>query len=425
MSENYIPIGNDFALQSGFAFPSSSFVDDGIPIVRMSDLKSGQIKFENTKYVHPSWLRISAAFALEEGDFLLGMSGSLSNHAVVSAEATPAFLNQRVGRLRIKTKKQNYGYACYWLKSDFYHKYADIQGEGAAQKNISAKQIELFTYRAASFSEQCKIVEGLKTIDQAIASTEALIEKYQHIKAGLMNDLFTRGIGADGKLRPPREQAPELYHKKTIGWIPKEWKFKRLDYGLSASPKNGFSPKEVDDWQGVYVLGLSCLTRSGFRPTQLKRAPKSVLFSNIAKLKDGDFLISRSNTQELVGLCGIYRDVGHRAIYPDLMMKLQFNQNLVSDFVEKYFLSPATRQRISAIAVGTSASMVKINATSLKSFKVVYPKADEQIKIVERLKPIERQISSLHVQSNNLKKQKSGLMHDLLTGKVTITPPPP
>ena len=70
-----------------------------------------------------------------------------------------------------------------------------------------------------------KIARILQTIDQAIEKTEALIEKYQQIKAGLMHDLFTRGIGADGKLRPPREQAPELYQQTPIGWIPKEWDF--------------------------------------------------------------------------------------------------------------------------------------------------------------------------------------------------------
>ncbi|MDZ7685274.1 MAG: hypothetical protein U5O39_09995 [Gammaproteobacteria bacterium] len=70
---------------------------------------------------------------------------------------------------------------------------------------------------------QKKIGRILQVIDEAIEKTEALIDKYQQIKAGLMHDLFTRGIGPDGQLRPPREQAPELYQETPIGWIPKEW----------------------------------------------------------------------------------------------------------------------------------------------------------------------------------------------------------
>lgn len=76
-------------------------------------------------------------------------------------------------------------------------------------------------------SVQCKIAQILSTIDQAIEKTESLIHKYQQIKAGLMHDLFTRGLTADGKLRPHREQAPELYQETPIGWIPKEWEWKR------------------------------------------------------------------------------------------------------------------------------------------------------------------------------------------------------
>ncbi|MGB5599730.1 MAG: restriction endonuclease subunit S, partial [Thiothrix litoralis] len=81
---------------------------------------------------------------------------------------------------------------------------------------------KLYYLPKIKISLQKKIATILQTIDQTIESTQALIEKYQLIKAGLMHDLFTRGIGADGKLRPPREEAPELYQETAIGWIPKE-----------------------------------------------------------------------------------------------------------------------------------------------------------------------------------------------------------
>lgn len=41
-----------------------------------------------------------------------------------------------------------------------------------------------------------------------------------------MHDLFTRGVTADGQLRPPREEAPQLYKESPLGWIPKEWELK-------------------------------------------------------------------------------------------------------------------------------------------------------------------------------------------------------
>ena len=74
-----------------------------------------------------------------------------------------------------------------------------------------------------SLKEQRKIADCLDTVQKTIEKTEALIQKYQRIKQGLMHDLFTRGVTPDGKLRPAREQVPELYKETPIGWIPRAW----------------------------------------------------------------------------------------------------------------------------------------------------------------------------------------------------------
>lgn len=73
------------------------------------------------------------------------------------------------------------------------------------------------------FGEQQRIADILSTIDEAIEQTEALIAKTQQIKAGLIEDLFTRGVSPDGQLRPPYEEAPVIYKESPLGWIPKEW----------------------------------------------------------------------------------------------------------------------------------------------------------------------------------------------------------
>ena len=75
----------------------------------------------------------------------------------------------------------------------------------------------------ANKAEQQRIAEILGTVDEAIEATEALIAKQQHVKAGLMHDLFTRGLTPDGNLRPPPTAAPALYHQTPLGLMPKEW----------------------------------------------------------------------------------------------------------------------------------------------------------------------------------------------------------
>ncbi len=60
--------------------------------------------------------------------------------------------------------------------------------------------LEGFTaYIPTSTNEQRKIAEILSSLDDAIAQTEALIQKQQRIKQGLMQDLLT------GQVRVGRE----------------------------------------------------------------------------------------------------------------------------------------------------------------------------------------------------------------------------
>ena len=101
--------------------------------------------------------------------------------------------------------------------------------EATGVPSISREWLSKIKFRAPSTKEQKKIADCISSVDATIEKTEALIEKYQQIKAGLMHDLFTRGVLPDGKLRPTREQAPELYRETGIGWIPNEWGISKLE----------------------------------------------------------------------------------------------------------------------------------------------------------------------------------------------------
>ena len=97
------------------------------------------------------------------------------------------------------------------------------RSQGSTFLAIGTADLSMMPVAAPPLAQQQRIAEILSTMDEAIEQTEALIAKTQQIKAGLMHDLFTRGVTKAGKLRPPREEAPQLYKESPLGWIPKEW----------------------------------------------------------------------------------------------------------------------------------------------------------------------------------------------------------
>jgi type I restriction enzyme, S subunit len=291
--------------------------------------------------------------------------------------------------------------------------------EATGVPSLSRDALYKIKVQTPSLKEQEKIADILSKIDRAIAQTEAIIAKQQRIKTGLMQDLLTKGIDENGNIR---SEATHEFKDSSIGRIPVDWEVTQIINVLSSSPKNGYSPQESDSWQGVYVLGLGCLTVDGFRPTQLKKAPSNDTRTTATILKDGDFLISRANTRDLVGLVGIYCDVGEPCIYPDLMVRLQFDETVNIQYMERVFTSRIVRRQIQNAATGTSSSMVKINSIIIKECYFLKPELNEQNRIIYILEKHSQAIKIYIKQLQKLKLQKTGLMQDLLTGKVRVTP---
>ena len=256
-------------------------------------------------------------------------------------------------------------------------------------------------------------------MDRAIEQTEALIAKQQRIKTGLMQDLLTRGIDEHGNLRS--EQTHD-FKDSPLGRIPVEWDVKSVSSVLIQSPKNGYSPVESDTWNGTYMLGLGCLTAAGFRPKQLKFAPKGNPSIDAALLQSGDFLISRSNTRSLVGLVGIFKNIGEPCIYPDLMVRLRFANEVSNEYMEQVFMSPLIRRQIENAATGTSGSMVKISGALIKGFTFKKPSLQEQLRILLVLQTWVDCLFKMNSSLDKLYSLKTALMQNLLTGKKRVTP---
>ncbi|WP_332744622.1 restriction endonuclease subunit S [Hydrogenophaga sp.] len=369
-----------------------------------------------------------ARFSVTAGDVVLTKDSETPDDigipAVIMDQFDDVVCGYHLALLKTKQELVDPVFLCKQLGTSRAAQYFGQRATGSTRYGLPNRALATFQIPVPPLAVQRTIARVLQTIDTAIEKTEALIAKHQQIKAGLMHDLFTRGALPNGQLRPPRSEAPELYQETALGWIPRDWQVVALHECLSSSPKNGYSPRESDTWEGFYVLGLGCLTKDGFEARQLKNAPKAAATLREAQLEVGDLLISRANTPELVGLCGVFPGLDSPTIYPDLMMRLSLRQTMDKHFLEAQLLLPETRSRLTALAVGTSSSMAKLNATSINKFPVLLPSVEEQRLILNRSLVVVEVIRSAKAALEKLTRQKLGLMQDLLTGRVPVPAPP-
>lgn len=241
--------------------------------------------------------------------------------------------------------------------------------------------------------EQRRITEILDSADDDIRYYEAAIAKLRLKSSGLARDLLGRVEASE----------------------------QRLAAFLSTPPRNGFSPNEVDSWTGTVALGLGCLTPDGFIPRQIKPVPASDPRYAGAWLSDGDLLISRSNTFDLVGLVGRYRYVGAPCVYPDLMMRLVPNRLAQPEFLELVLRDVSARQQIKRMSQGTSGSMVKISSRSVMRLTVNIPDLKEQDRLLSIYEADTAVLRAEECKFAKLRLIKQGLMENLLTGRVRVT----
>lgn len=306
----------------------------------------------------------------------------------------------------------------------YFSKYA----AGSTRYGLSNAAIANVVIGLPSLAQQQKIAQILKTIDQAIEKTEQLIEKYQQIKAGLMHDLFTRGIGADGQLRPPREQAPELYQETPIGWIPKEWKCLPLRDILSI--EGGYlqtgpfgSQLHAHEYQpeGISVVMPQNIENGSISISQMSYISESRAM-DLAKhrMKVGDIVISRRG--DLSRSAAIQKhEIGWVCGTGCFLLRLATTQ-LSPEFISLCYRQSFIQRQVEGLSVGST--MPSLNNEIMGKLRFPYCSLDEQMRIVRKVSIIDLKICTHVSELEKLRSQKFGLMHDLLTGKVPVSVDP-
>ncbi|MHB1320562.1 MAG: restriction endonuclease subunit S [Acidithiobacillus ferrivorans] len=269
--------------------------------------------------------------------------------------------------------------------------------------------------------EQQEIAEVLDTLDTAIHETEAIIAKLKAVKQGLLHDLLTRGIDANGELRPPQAEAPHLYKESPLGWIPKEWEVVTLE-SVSKTVTSGSR-----DWARFYADSGALFVRIGnltrehinfrYESTMYVRPPRNA-DGQRTRLESGDILIS------------ITADLGIIGVVPDGLGEAYINQHIAlvrpdldavnSRFVGHYLAGPIAQTYISKL--NDAGAKAGLNLPTIRSLVTAKPLRPEQDLIATHLDEIDNRIQNATAESAKLRELKAGLMDDLLTGRVRVTP---
>jgi type I restriction enzyme S subunit len=198
-------------------YTSSGYRVYGQEQVIAGDLNIGDYFISSSKYLE---LR---SFSIQANDILLSLVGTTGKVLVVPDSFYPGVINPRLIRLRPNLRQTVVGYLKHLLESSIVRHQLNRLSQGGTMEVLSATVLrQLKLPKPSNLPEQRSIAHILDTIDEAIATTTAHIDKLKLAKAGLLHDLLTRGIDDNGELRDPTRH-PEQFKDSELGLIPKDW----------------------------------------------------------------------------------------------------------------------------------------------------------------------------------------------------------
>lgn len=386
----------------------------GLPFAKTEDLTRAGTRFIEACELGISEIALkeTAAKRYPVGTVLISMYGTIGLTKITAIEMAA---NQALCAL-IPPLACDSGYLYHHLE---YSRLEWLKYSGqTTQANINGSTVRAHEVPLPDPSEQRKIAQILDTLDTAIHETEAIIAKLKAVKQGLLHDLLTRGIAANGELRPPQAEAPHLYQQSPLGWIPKDWEIKSVTKACSDVVDCPHSTPHYQD-QGVLVARTMYIKDGVFLETQASRVSEQQYHERIARLKPeaGDVIFTREAPvgEAFIIPLGMKICLGQR-----VMLLRPKNGRLVAEYLLAQIYSGAVKDRIATLTSGTTNP--HLNVSEVKDFEIPLPPFVEQQAIAERLKEHESRLQSEISKQKKLSLLKTGLMDDLLTGRVRVTP---
>jgi len=268
----------------------------------------------------------------------------------------------------------------------------------SANTNINQKSLEKLTIAVPPRHEQEKIAAILSSVDEAIASTQAVIDQTRKVKQGLLQQLLTRGEHSNKKDVVGTKKAPlrllDEVAKRVTGHTPNRKKPEYWDGGIK-----WVSLQDSAALDRVYIHETAAeISEEGIRNSSAVKHPKgTVVLSRDAGVgKSAITTDEMAVSQHFIGwICGLELD-NHYLYYWLQYMKPVFEE----------------------IAIGST--IKTIGMPFFKKLKIPVPPIETQIQIASILLSTDKQFFFAEEELERLNILKRGLMQDLLTGRVRV-----
>ncbi len=251
----------------------------------------------------------------------------------------------------------------FFMQSNLFMDRAIQISVGSLSPTINWKTLAVQEFSLPPMEEQRHIVLLLNALEETLIALDAALESAISLEISRLEDALD---AIPGNCLVPVEKL------------------------VTTGPRNGLSPKVNADERGYPTLSISAVRDGGIvTPGNVKYAEVTHEQAAAFELKKDDVLVVRGNGNKLLtGKCGLVDTVPKGCFYPDLLIRLQFNREVVRpQFAALQWNAPSAHNRLISRAKSTN-GIWKINGADIRQHTLRVPSIELQDSLLEEIRSI-------------------------------------
>jgi type I restriction enzyme S subunit len=428
------PLSNHIKILGGYSFKNSEYKRQGVPIIRISDFNNEKVILNDVVYYSES--AELKKYELVEGDIIIALTGgTIAKLAIVQAGLSNLYLNQRVGKFHILNPDLFEKEYVYWIARSVQSIIKNLAW-GAAIPNVSPKQIESLEFPIPERKCQRGIINFLNDLkdnningnteyfDSSIENEILSLHEKQIITESLSFELQSQSKlvkkllqqilqdAVQGKLVPQeakdepatvliekikaekeklikkeklkkQKQLPPIREEEIPFDIPKNWAWGRLGE-IAMNIEYGSSEKADIIPEGIPILRMNNIIEGKIDFDKLKYVKKTISDLPNLFLVNGDLLFNRTNSYELVGKSGVYKERDNIMTFASYLIRVQFSSFISPEYINYYINSSICRSTQIEPDIIQQNGQANFNGSKLKNIICPIPPLNEQKRIVKK-----------------------------------------
>jgi type I restriction enzyme S subunit len=386
----------------------SMYRDNGIPYIRVSDMRWGTLNLKEVVYISKEVHRSNLKSFLKPGDVLIAKTGAtIGKCGILPETIEEANTTSSVGKISLDRNLMLPKWLLYYFLTREFKEFIWSISERTAQPGFNNRDIKLFNIPLPPIAEQYRIVAKLDELMEKIDRTRGRLERIPRILKRFRQSVLAAAVS--GNLTEGWRERSKISHEWVETTLGKT--LMSLDQGWSPKCEN-FPSQSEDKWG---VIKTTAVQHMYFLEQENKQLPSQLKPEKKFELKVNDVLITRAGPRIRVGVCCHVTSVRARLMICDKVYRLRVNEEiLLPGFVEILLNTYERLEELEGMKTGISDSGVNLTQHKIKEMLFQLPSVVEQLEIVRRVKQLFEVADKIESRYRKAKEQIDKLPQSLL-----------